>query len=117
MKNGERDETRGTLPNFDSKSVRDYRTFVLDETSRRTGRLRAAAGYLVRRIRRPQRHDIIPARELRLRGTADQQLGHGLSGGREALYEPIIEQVHRDYRLSHGNCKQRMTAAGQDMPR
>ncbi len=36
--------------------------------------------------------------------------------GQKAVYEPIIEQVHRDYRLGTGNCSQRMTNADRRTP-
>jgi hypothetical protein len=107
----------GTLPNFDGKKLRDYRTFVLNES------------YPGAQV------DYAPVRETWFvvsgthKGMVFYQRVNFACEGRlinswamlypeteKAVYEPIIEQVHRDYRLA-GNCKQRMTAAGQEGPR
>jgi len=104
----------GTLANFDNKSLGAYRTFLL------------GASYPGAKI------DYAPVRDtwFVLSGTrgdmAFYQRVNFACGGRainswmitfpaaeKATYEPIIEQVHRDYRLGAGNCAQRVTAAGK----
>lgn len=95
----------GTLPNFDNKNLRDYRTFVLNES------------YPGAKV------DYAPLRDTWFvvsgihNGMAFYQRVNFACGnrninswavvfpeGQKAVYEPIIEQVHRDYRLGHGNC-------------
>jgi hypothetical protein len=107
----------GTLPNFDGKSLRDYRTFVLNET------------YPGARI------DYAPVRDtwFVVSGTRSgmvfyQRVNFACSGrtinswamvfpeAQKAVYEPVIEQVHRDYRLGNGNCNPRVTGMDRKAP-
>jgi hypothetical protein len=100
----------GTLANFDNKSLGAYRTFLMAESF-------AGAKF-----------DYAPVRDtwFVLSGTrgdmAFYQRVNFACGGRAinswmitfpaaetATYQPIIEQVHRDYRLGTGNCAQRVT--------
>ncbi len=75
----------GTLPNFDNKNLRDYRTFVLNESY--PG---AKVDYaplrdtVVRDFRHPQRHGVLSACQLHLRQPQHQQLGRGVSGRPES---------------------------------
>jgi hypothetical protein len=104
----------GTLANFDNKSLGAYRTFLLNESF---------AGAKI---------DYAPVRDtwFVLSGTrgdmAFYQRVNFACGGRsinswliwfpaaeKATYEPIIEQVHRDYRLGSGNCAQRVTGVDE----
>lgn len=107
----------GTLPNFDNKNLRDYRTFVLNES------------YPGAKV------DYAPLRGTWFvvsgihNGMAFYQRVNFACGnrsinswavifpeGQKAVYEPIIEQVHRDYRLGTGNCNQRLTNADRRTP-
>ena len=107
----------GTLPNFDNKSLRDYRTFVLSES------------YPGAKV------DYAPVRDTWFvvsgtrNGMAFYQRVNFTCGGRsinswavvfpesqKAVYEPIIDQMHRDYRLGNGNCSQRVTSADRRTP-
>ena len=107
----------GTLSNFDNKSLRDYRGFVLNES------------YPGAQV------DYAPVRDTWFvvsgvsNGTAFYQRVNFTCGGRtinswamtipaaeKAVYEPIIEQVHRTYRLGNGNCNQRLTSADRRTP-
>ena len=107
----------GTLPNFDSKNLRDYRTFVLSES------------YPGAKI------DYAPLRDTWFvvsgirNGNVFYQRVNFACGGRainswavvfpeaqKSVYDPIIEQVHRDYRLGNGNCSQRVTNADRRTP-
>lgn len=107
----------GTLPNFDNKNQRDYRAFVLNES------------YPGAKV------DYAPARDnwFVVSGTRNgmafyQRVNFACGGrainswamifpeGQKAVYEPIIEQVHRDYRLGTGNCSQRVTNADRRAP-
>jgi hypothetical protein len=100
----------GTLPNFDNKNLRDYRAFVLAES------------YPGAKV------DYAPVRDTWFvlsgvrNGMVFYQRVNFACGGRsinswamlfpeaqKAAYEPIIDQVHRDYRLGNGNCSQRVT--------
>jgi len=107
----------GTLPNFDNKNLRDYRTFVLNESY--PG---AKVDYA------PVRDSWFVVSGVR-NGTAFYQRVNFVCGGRsinswavlfpeaqKAVYEPIIDQVHRDYRLGTGNCTQRVTSADRRTP-
>jgi hypothetical protein len=95
----------GTLSNFDGKSLRDYRNFVLSES------------YPGAQV------DYAPVRDTWFvlsgtrNGMAFYQRVNFTCGGRtinswamvfpagdKATYEPIIEQVHRTYRLGEGKC-------------
>jgi hypothetical protein len=95
----------GTLPNFDNKNLRDYRTFVLNES------------YPGAKV------DYAPLRDRWFvisgvrNGMVFYQRVNFTCGNRninswavvfpeaqKAVYEPIIEQIHRDYRLGTGNC-------------
>jgi len=95
----------GTLPNFDNKTLRDYRAFVLNES------------YPGARV------DYAPMRDTWFvisgirNGMVFYQRVNFTCGSRninswavifpeaqKAVYEPIIEQIHRDYRLGKGNC-------------
>ncbi|HET7157046.1 MAG TPA: hypothetical protein VFI87_16920 [Hyphomicrobiaceae bacterium] len=107
----------GTLPNFDNKNLRDYRTFVLNES------------YPGAKV------DYAPLRGTWFvvsgihNGMAFYQRVNFACGsrninswaavfpeGQKAVYEPIIEQVHRDNRLGTGNCNQRLTNADRRTP-
>lgn len=107
----------GTLPNFDNKNLRDYRTFVLNES------------YPGAKV------DYAPLRDTWFvvsgihNGMAFYQRVNFACGnrninswavvfpeGQRVVYEPIIEQVHRDYRLGTGNCNQRLTNADRRTP-
>ena len=95
----------GTLPNFDNKNLRDYRTFVLNESY--PG---AKVDYA------PLRDRWFVISGIR-NGMVFYQRVNFTCGNRninswavvfpedqKAVYEPIIEQIHRDYRLGSGNC-------------
>lgn len=107
----------GTLSNFDGKNLRDYRTFVLSESY--PG---AQVDYA------PVRDTWFVVSGIR-NGMAFYQRVNFTCGGRtinswamlfpvaeKAVYEPIIEQVHRTYRLGEGNCNQRVTSADRRVP-
>jgi len=107
----------GTLPNFDNKNLRDYRTFVLNESY--PG---AKVDYA------PLRDNWFVVSGIH-NGMAFYQRVNFACGkrninswavvfpeGQKAVYEPIIEQVHRDYRLGNGNCNQRVTNADRRTP-
>jgi hypothetical protein len=100
----------GTLANFDGKNLAAYRSFVLSES------------YPGAKV------DYAPVRDTWFvvsgtrNGTAFYQRVNFACGGRainswivlfpegeKAVYEPIIEQVHRDYRPGPGACTQRVT--------
>lgn len=107
----------GTLANFDNKNIGDYRTFVLNES------------YPGAKV------DYAPVRDTWFvvsgvrNGMAFYQRVNFTCGGRtinswavvfpegqKAVYEPIIDQVHRDYKLGTGNCSQRVTSADRRTP-
>jgi len=98
----------GTLANFDGKSLADYRNFVLTESY--PG---AKVTYA------PVRDTWFVVSGVRSDGTtAFYQRVNFVCGGRninswtvifpdadkKAVYAPIIDQVHRDYRPGDGNC-------------
>lgn len=102
----------GTLPNFDNKNLRDYRTFVLNESY---------PGAMITYA--PVRDAWFVVSGTR-NGMAFYQRVNFACGGRsinswavvfpegqKAVYEPVIEQVHRTYRLGTGNCSPRVTNA------
>ena len=95
----------GTLPNFDNKNLRDYRSFVLNESY--PG---AKVDYA------PLRDTWFVVSGIR-NGMVFYQRVNFTCGNRsinswavvfpeaqKAVYEPIIDQIHRDYRLGNGNC-------------
>lgn len=95
----------GTLSNFDNKTLRDYRTFVLNESY--PG---AKVDYA------PLRGRWFVISGIR-NGMVFYQRVNFTCGNRninswavvfpeaqKAVYEPIIDQIHRDYRLGNGNC-------------
>ena len=107
----------GTLPNFDNKNLRDYRTFVLSES------------YPGAKV------DYAPLRDTwfvvsgihngmvfyqRVNFTCGNRSINSwavvFTEGQKAVYDPVIEQVHRDYRLGNSNCSQRMTNADRRAP-
>jgi hypothetical protein len=107
----------GTLPNFDNKTLRDYRVFVLSESY--PG---AKVDYA------PVRDTWFVVSGIR-NGNVFYQRVNFTCGGRtinswavvfpetqKAVYEPVIEQIHRDYRLGSGNCSQRTTNADRRTP-
>ena len=98
----------GTLANFDGKTLKDYRTFLLNESY--PGAKIAYA---------PVRDTWFVLSGIRSDGTtAFYQRVNFVCGGRninswtvvfpdaeeKEVYSPLIEQVHRDYRLGDGNC-------------
>jgi hypothetical protein len=98
----------GTLANFDGKSLKDYRAYLLNESY--PG---AKVTYA------PVRDTWFVVSGLRSDGTtAFYQRVNFVCGGKninswtvifpdaekKAVYSPLIEQVHRDYRLGGGNC-------------
>jgi hypothetical protein len=98
----------GTLANFDGKSLKDYRTFLLNESF--PG---AKITYA------PVRGTWFVLSGLKSDGTtAFYQRVNFVCGGKNInswtvifpdaqkkdVYSPLIEQVHRDYRLGDGNC-------------
>jgi hypothetical protein len=95
----------GTLPNFDSKSLSNYRTFVLNES------------YPGAQVTYAPVRDTWFVLSGTRNGMAFYQRVNFTCGGRaintwamvfpageKATYEPIIEQVHRTYRLGEGKC-------------
>jgi hypothetical protein len=107
----------GTLPNFDNKNLRDYRTFVLNESYPN-----AKVDYA------PVRDTWFVVSGIR-NGMVFYQRVNFTCGNRninswavvfpeaqKAVYEPIIDQIHRDYRLGNGNCSQRVTNADRRTP-
>jgi hypothetical protein len=102
----------GTLPNFDNKSLRAYRDFTL------------SASYPGAKV------DYAPVRDtwfvlsgIHL-GMVFYQRVNFTCGGRainswamvypeaqKAVYDPVVELIHRNYRPGGGNCSQRMTSA------
>jgi hypothetical protein len=107
----------GTLPNFDNKTLREYRAFAL--TASFPG---AKVDYA------PVRDTWFVVSGVR-NGLAFYQRVNFTCGGRginswamtfpedqKAVYEPIIEQVHRDYRLGKANCSQHLTSADGRAP-
>jgi hypothetical protein len=102
----------GTLPNFDNKSLSAYRDFTLN------------ASYPGAKV------DYAPTRDTWFvlsgihRGMVFYQRVNFACGGRainswamvypeaqKAVYDPVVELIHRNYRLGGGNCSQRMTHA------
>ena len=98
----------GTLANFDGKTLKNYRTFLLNESY--PG---AAITYA------PVRGTWFVLSGIRSDGTtAFYQRVNFVCGGKNInswtvvfpdaqkndVYSPLIEQVHRDYRLGDGNC-------------
>ena len=98
----------GTLANFDGKTLKDYRTFLLNES------------YPGAKITyAPVRDTWFVVSGLKSDGTtAFYQRVNFVCGGKninswtvvfpdaekKEVYSPLIEQVHRDYRLGDGNC-------------
>jgi hypothetical protein len=100
----------GTLANFDGKSLKDYRTYLLNESYPGANVTYA-----------PVRDTWFVLSGLERDGTtAFYQRVNFVCGGRninswtvifpnaekKEVYSPLIEQVHRDYRLGSGNCAQ-----------
>jgi hypothetical protein len=95
----------GTLPNFDNKNLRDYRTFVLSES------YPGAKVYYA-----PVRDNWFVVSGIRNGMVFYQRVNFTCANrninswavvfpqDQKAVYEPIIEQIHRDYRLGNGNC-------------
>jgi hypothetical protein len=107
-KDGEARLLVGTLANFDGKSLKGYRAFLLNES------------YPGARIDyAPVRSTWFVVSGVKSDGTtAFYQRVNFVCGGRrinswlvifpdaeKAVYSPVIEQVHRDYRLGDGNCR------------
>jgi hypothetical protein len=97
----------GTLANYDGKSLGDYRTFILNESYPGANVTYA-----------PVRETWFVVSGIMNDGvTGFYQRVNFVCGGRninswtviypygeKPAYSPIIEQVHRDYRLGDGNC-------------
>jgi len=98
----------GTLANFDGRSLADYRTYLLNE-----GYPGAKVTYA------PVRDTWFVVSGVKSDGvTAFYQRVNFVCGGKNInswtvtfpdaekkdVYSPLIEQVHRDYRLGNGNC-------------
>jgi hypothetical protein len=98
----------GTLANFDGKALKDYRTFLLNESY---------AGAKITYA--PVRDTWFVLSGIKSDGTAAfYQRVNFVCGGKNInswtvvfpddqkkdVYSPLIEQVHRDYRLGDGNC-------------
>jgi len=98
----------GTLANFDGKKLADYRNFVLTESY-------PGANVTYAPVRDTW---FVVSGVARDGTTAFYQRVNFVCGGRninswtvifpdadkKAVYAPIIDQVHRDYRLGDGNC-------------
>lgn len=107
----------GTLPNFDNKTLRDYRAFVLNESYPN-----AKVDYA------PVRDTWFVVSGIRSGMAFYQRVNFACGGrtinswavvfpeGQKAVYEPIIDQIHRDYRVGNGNCSQRVTSADRRTP-
>ncbi len=107
-KDGKARVLAGTLANFDGKSLQDYRTYLLNET------------YPGAKITyAPVRDTWFVLSGIKSDGTtAFYQRVNFVCGGKNInswtvvfpdaekkdVYSPLIEQVHRDYRLGNGNC-------------
>ncbi len=100
----------GTLPNFDGKSLREYRAFLLRESF---------AGADVTYA--PTRDSWFVLSGTR-NGAIFYQRVNFVCGGRainswlvqfpaaeKAVYAPIVEQMHKAYRLGASQCNQRIT--------
>ncbi|NJO24328.1 MAG: hypothetical protein HC868_17195 [Sphingomonadales bacterium] len=98
------------MPNFDNKNQRDYRVFVLNESYRG-----AKVDYAPMRdnwfVVSGTRNGMVFYQRVNFTcgGRAINSWAMLFPEGQKAVYEPIIEQVHRDYRLGTGNCSQRVT--------
>jgi len=102
-----------TLPNFDGKSLREYRTFLLKE-----GFAGADVTYA------PLRDSWFVLSGTR-NGAIFYQRVNFVCGGRainswlvqfpaaeNPVYAPIVEQMHKAYRLGASQCSQRITGMG-----
>ncbi len=100
----------GTLANFDGKSLKDYRTFLLNESY-------PGAKITYAPVRDTQGWFVLSG--IKSDGvTAFYQRVNFVCGGqninswtvifpdaqKKDIYSPLIEQVHRDYRPGNGNC-------------
>jgi hypothetical protein len=102
----------GTLSNFDGKSLQDYRTFLLNESY-------PGAKVTYAPVRDKAASPWFVLSGVKADGvTAFYQRVNFVCGGKNInswtvifpdadkkdVYSPMIEQVHRDYKLGNGNC-------------
>jgi hypothetical protein len=104
----------GTIANFDGKSLRDYRAFVLNESYSGAEVTYAPVRdtwFVVSGIR----NDMIFYQRVNFvcGGRAINSWAMLFPASEKATYAPIVDQVHKAYSLGNGNCGQRLTSADQ----
>jgi hypothetical protein len=100
----------GTLANFDKKSLGTYRTFLLGE-SYAGAKIEYAPVRDTWFVLSGTRGDMAFYQRVNFvcGGSAINSWLVWFPAAEKATYQPIIEQVHRDYRVGTGNCAQRVT--------
>jgi hypothetical protein len=107
----------GTLANFDGKGLGAYREFVLREAypgAQVTYAPVRRTWFVVSGIRNDmafyQRVNFVCG------GRAINSWTMHFPAAEKPTYAPIIDRIHKDYRLGGGNCAQRVTKVGGRMP-
>jgi hypothetical protein len=104
----------GTIANFDGKSLRDYRAFVLNESfpgAEVTYAPVRDTWFVISGIR----NDMIFYQRVNFvcGGRAINSWAMLFPAAEKATYAPIVDQIHKAYSLGNGNCGQRLTSADQ----